>query len=135
MIPNLCSCRAPWVIWKKHTLKQRYQTRIVWRATFQRKNVPRAAVQWKKVYAGRKLLESFENKQNFIILTIFEMFAGRKNVYGRPHVARGPRVWDPCLKATQNVAQLNLSGPNFIFCQILGISLKAIWQLSFEYQR
>ena len=26
-------------------------------------------------------------------------FAGRKKALGRPHAARGPRVWDPCFKA------------------------------------
>ncbi len=70
----------------------------------------------KKWHVGRNLLEkklllaaiyqrSSQNKLNliknicknwfkFILMSVFEMFAGRTNASDGPHVARGPLVWD-----------------------------------------
>jgi hypothetical protein len=42
------------------SLPQGSQTQSDRRATFKRKNAPRATVYWKKAYAGRKLLEKLQ---------------------------------------------------------------------------
>ncbi len=68
----------------------------MWRATFYRKNAPRATVYKKKAFAGRNLQEKSSKKAKFdqtlYSFSFFEVFAGRTNASGGPHAARGPRV-------------------------------------------
>ncbi len=64
----------------QHGMKQGSQTQIYRRATFQRQNDPRAAVYWKKSFAGRNLQENpskkalyVKNKQNLMKISTFNI--------------------------------------------------------------
>jgi hypothetical protein len=59
------------------SLVQEPQTQIYWRATFQRKTVPWAAVHWRKAFEGRNLQKSSLKKLNLINFQNCETFAGR----------------------------------------------------------
>ena len=79
---------------KGESLKQGSQTRIDWRATFQRKNATRAALKRGKSIRGPqttgKALKISKMCSKFIIFSIFDMFAERTNASDGPHATRRP---------------------------------------------
>jgi hypothetical protein len=84
-----------------NVLNQGSQTQIYWRAAFPRKNALRAAVYWEKAFRTADYMKSpimSLKLSKFLILSVFELFPGHTNITGGPLSARGPRVWDPCVR-------------------------------------
>jgi hypothetical protein len=62
-------------------------------ATFQRRNVPRATVKWKKrLWALKSSQIRLNSTKQLKFFAIFEIRVGRTNASEGPKVVRGPRV-------------------------------------------